>query len=165
QTTPLTLSETPIQETIDGDTIMLGQLYTGLKKGKTIILTGDRADLSGVSGSELRIVKEVYIVQGMTMLVLDKPLTYSYIRTSVSINANVATGTHGETVKEAVGSGNAAKTFQKFTLKQPPLTFTSAPTPSGIKSTLEIRVNDLLWHEVPSLYSHAPGEHIYITRQ
>ncbi len=165
QSTPLMLSETPIREAVGGDIIMLGQLYTGLKKNKTIIVSGERTDLMGVSCTEVRMLKEVYVVQGMTMIVLDKPLTYAYIRTSVSINANVATATHGETTSESLGSGNAAKGFQKFLLRQPPLTFISAPTPSGTLSTLEIRVNDLLWHEVPSLYNHTSGEHIYTTRQ
>lgn len=165
QSVPLVLAESPIPENVSGDTVMLERLYIGLKKGKTVILFGDRADLPGVSSSELKVLKEVFVVKGITVLVFDKPLAYAYLRTSVSINANVAAATHGEKVKETLGSGDAARSFQKFLLKQPPLTFISAATPSGTKSTLEIRVNDLLWYEVPSLYGHGPGEHIYITRQ
>ena len=92
-------------------------------------------------------------------------MSYKYIRKTVTVNANIANATHGETVKEVLGSGDARKAFQKFILKQPPLTFTSAATPSGTQTTLEIRVNDLLWHEVPSLFERKPNEHIYITRQ
>ena len=40
----------------------------------------------------------------------------------------------------------------------------SAATPSGAQTTLEVRVNDLLWHEVPTLYGHGPEERIYVTR-
>jgi predicted phage baseplate assembly protein len=40
----------------------------------------------------------------------------------------------------------------------------SAATPSGSASTLEIRVNDLLWHEVPSLIECSPDDRVYVTR-
>ena len=49
-------------------------------------------------------------------------------------------------------------------LRQPPLTYVSAPTAGGAASTLELRVNDLLWHEAPTLFGHGPQEHIYVTR-
>jgi predicted phage baseplate assembly protein len=40
----------------------------------------------------------------------------------------------------------------------------SAAMPNGVQSTLEIRVNDLLWKEVQTLYGHGPDGHIYIIR-
>jgi predicted phage baseplate assembly protein len=165
QTAPLILTESLIKEPVEKNTIVLDRLYLGLKRGQTVILSGERADLKGVSFSELRVLDTVLVIDGITVIVFDKPLTYSYIRSSVVINANIARATHGETVSETLGSGDAAKPFQKFVLKQPPLTFISAATPTGGQSTLQIRVNDLLWHEVPSLYDHGPGEHIYTTRQ
>src|SRR5439155_24026000 len=67
-------------------------------------------------------------------------------------------------VKETLGGGDARQTYQRFTLLQPPLTFVSAATPSGAESTLEVRVNDLLWHEVPAFFGHGPEERIYVTR-
>ncbi len=165
QTVPLILAESPIAEDVSGDTVMLNRFYPDLKKGRVIILSGDRNDLKGASSSEMRMLKDVLLVKGFSTLVFDQPLAYRYIRKSVSINANVAPATHGETVKEVLGSGDYSKSFQKFVLKQPPLTFISADAPSGTLSTLEIRVNDLLWHEVSSLYEHEPNEHIYTTRQ
>lgn len=165
QSEPLTLVESPIQQAISGDTIMLSGLYLGLKAGKQVMIFGERNDLKGAHASELRALKEVYVVNGFTALVFDKPLAHQYIRKTVTINANVVQATHGETAKEVLGSGDARKVFQKFVLKQPPLTFVSAATSSGTQSTLEIRVNDLLWREVPSLYARGPNEHIYTTRQ
>lgn len=166
QSIPLPLAEAPITNDISGDTLMLSRLYLGLRKGQKIILSGDRSDLKGTRSSELRTLKEVLIVNGFTVLKFDTSLTWSYLRSTVQINANVAAATHGETVKEILGSGDATKTFQKFTLKQSPLTFTGATTvPSGIESTLQIRVNDLLWKEVSALYEHGPEEHIYTTEQ
>ncbi len=49
------------------------------------------------------------------------------------------------------GSGDASQTFQSFTLKQPPLTFISAPTPAGTESTLKVYVDDMQWREANTL--------------
>jgi len=99
-----------------------------------------------------------------TTVKLKRALKNSYDRTTVSIYANIVLATHGETVKEILGSGKAEQPYQRFSLRQPPLTYVSSPKPGGAEPTLEIRVNELLWHEVPALYGHGPDEHIYITR-
>src|SRR5436305_8956418 len=64
-----------------------------------------------------------------------------------------------------MGSGDAAQPFQRFALKEGPLTWTSAPVASGAESTLELRVDDVLWHEAPNLYGLGPGDREYILRQ
>jgi hypothetical protein len=97
-------------------------------------------------------------------LVLSASLSNVFDRDTVKINANVALGTHGETVlNEVLGSGDAAQPYQRFALRQAPLTYVSADTPSGGLTTLEVRVNDLKWKEVPTLFGHGPRERIYIT--
>jgi len=99
-----------------------------------------------------------------TTLQLASPLTKVYDRTTVRINANVAAATHGESVKELLGSGDATIPYQAFTLRQPPLTYVSADTPSGSASTLKVFVNDVLWQEAPFFYGHDATERIYILR-
>jgi len=96
---------------------------------------------------------------------LSAPLGYCYDRSTVTVNANVAPATHGETVGEIAGSGDAAAVNQRFQLKQSPLTYVSSTDPSGRASTLQVRVNDLLWHEVPSLYGRGRLERVYAIRQ
>jgi predicted phage baseplate assembly protein len=99
-----------------------------------------------------------------TILKLTAPLTNVYDRSSVTIFANVALSTHGETVKgEVLGSGNAGQPYQRFSLRQSPLTYVGADTPSGGESTLEVRVNDLLWSEVSTFFGRGPRERIYVT--
>ena len=100
-----------------------------------------------------------------TTVRLATALANVYERTTVRINANVAAATHGESVKEPVGSGDAAVVYQQFTVKQPPVTYVSADTPDGSTSTLKVYVNEVLWEEVPFFYGHGPTERIYITRQ
>jgi hypothetical protein len=97
-------------------------------------------------------------------LILSSALSNVFDRSTVTIKANVALSTHGETVaNEVLGSGDAGQSYQRFTLRQPALTYTSADTPSGGATTLEVRVNDLKWNEVPTLFGHGPRERIYIT--
>ena len=83
----------------------------------------------------------------------------------MTIYGNVAHATHGETVSEVLGGGDASKRYQKLGLRQSPLTFVrNAASPTGTASTLQLRVNDLLWTEVPSFYERTPNEHVYTTR-
>lgn len=99
-----------------------------------------------------------------TTLTLATPLAYCYKRDTFTLYGNVAHATQGETRFEVLGSGESAQAFQTFALKQPPLTHVSAPTPSGIESTLGVRVNDVLWHEAPSLAGLGPADRSYTLR-
>ncbi len=99
-----------------------------------------------------------------TVIYLTDSLKNVYDRATVSIYANCARATHGETKNEILGSGNAAVSFQKFVLKQTPLTYVSAATPDGSLSTLEIRVDDVAWREVPSLYNQNAKAQVFTTR-
>jgi hypothetical protein len=163
QSEQLTVGQVPIEDEVQGDSLTLDGAYLYLRAGQNVILTGERTDLEGISASEVVTLKEVLLDHGFTVLVFENDLKYTYTRESVSVNANVAMASHGETVSELLGSGDAGQANQKFVLKQTPLTYVSASTPSGVKSTLQIRVDDILWDEVPSLYGRDADEHIYTT--
>lgn len=167
QSEELDLARLPIEESIAGECIELETWVENLTNGQSIIICGELAGAGGTSACELATigkVEQVLETEGFTRITLNTPLKNAYVRESVTINANIAPATHGETVAEILGSGNGNKAYQSFTLRQPPLTYTSSAAPSGIQTTLEIRVNDLLWREVSSFYAHAPDERIYITR-
>ncbi len=93
------------------------------------------------------------------------PLAYTYDPSTVTVNANVAEATHGETVTETFEGGDATRAFQRFALKQTPLTYVAATTPSGIRSTLRVWVDEVEWHEAPSLYGRGPKDRVFVTRQ
>jgi predicted phage baseplate assembly protein len=98
-----------------------------------------------------------------TRLLLKSPLTLCYDRTATTANANVGLATHGQTVSEILGNGNSSTPNQTFTLKQSPLTYVQAPTPSGRASSLKVRVNNVEWSGVPSLYGESPAASVYTT--
>jgi hypothetical protein len=150
--------------------IELDGYFDGLEAGRFVLVAGERADVAGVSVSE---VAQIAGVQQLldtslpddtlhTQLFFALGLKYGYKRATVKINANVVHATHGETQKEVLGSGDAGKLFMKFKLAKPPLTYLSEPTPSGAESTLQVRVNDILWHEAPNPAILGPNDRKYI---
>ncbi len=102
---------------------------------------------------------------GQTALTFAHALGRVYDRATVRLNANVVGGTHGETVQEILGSADASQPNQSFTLKQSPLTYLSAPSGQGAASTLQVWVNDLRWHEQPSLLDAAARDRVFATRR
>jgi Baseplate J-like protein len=98
-----------------------------------------------------------------TQLALYSSLANCYDRTTTTVNANVALATQGSSVSEILGSGNASTPDQSFTLKQSPLTYIQASTPTGRQTTLEVQVNGADWTEVPSLYNQPPTARVFAT--
>ena len=164
QSEALTLGRLPATGSLVTQGVVLGTAELRLKSGQKIILTGLRADAPGLTSSELLTIASATLVGGFTVLKFEQGLAYPYILESVTINANVALATHGETVQEVLGSGDASQTFQRFTLKQPPLTYVPTTGASGAESTLQVRVNDVLWHETPTLYGRGPHDQVYVLR-
>ncbi|HZH72509.1 MAG TPA: hypothetical protein VFD91_08460, partial [Mariniphaga sp.] len=148
QSEKLDLSEVTIDEIIEGNTIVLNGPYPELSKGQKMIVSGELSDLNGIYSSEMRIIDEVILEEGFSVVTFENALDNSYVRNTLTINANVAAATHGETKHESLGSGDGSKAFQEFILKQKPLTYISASTEGGRATTLQIRVNDILWKEV-----------------
>ena len=175
ETEVLALAQEPYQEDVAGDTIELEDLYDGLIGGRWVIVAGERSDIPGTSGvraSELAMLSAVDQVfnkdlpgdKTHSVIKVAAKLAYIYKRDTVTIYGNVVKATHGETRKEVLGSGDGAKALQSFTLKQPPLTFVSAPNPSGVDSTLKVFVNDIKWYEADGLAGLAPPDRNFITK-
>jgi predicted phage baseplate assembly protein len=134
-------------------------------------VTGEREDLPDVMVSELVFLAAAEEVPPAlpgesyhTRLRLQSPLQFSYHRATATIYGNVVPATHGETRREVLGSGDASVSLQRFTLRQAPLTYLAAPTAAGAESTLELRVDDVLWHEAPRLAGLEPADRRYILR-
>lgn len=159
--------------------IVLDGVYSELKSGRWVIVEGERTDVldgdgnpvAGVKGTELAMLAEVVhdYDSGIagdtahTRIKLAANLQYCYARDKLTIYGNVVKATHGETRKETLGSGDGSKPLQQFALKQPPLTYVSAPTPSGVESTLKVFVNDVEWHEAESLFGLQPPDRRFVT--
>ncbi|SFH98593.1 hypothetical protein [Bradyrhizobium sp. cf659] len=179
QSEQLELAETPIEEKIFGDTVELADFYGDLPVGRRLIVEGERTDIeatSGIKGAELVTVAGVDVLppdgdpasypgeRVHSRLKFATPLGYAYKRDTVVIHGNVASVTHGETKREVLGSGDASRATQRFTLKQGPVTHLAASTPSGTKSTLEVQVNGVPWTQVDSFTDAGPSDRCYVTQ-
>lgn len=164
---PLPLAQLPIDDPLrpGDDKLVLDRMVLDLDKGKPLWLRGQRSDLP-VLGDEIVELKEIVHEAGFTTLTFEKGLRYGYIRRTVVLSANVAPATHGETVTpEPLGGGDGGEPNQRFRLHRPPLTYISAPTPSGAESTLEVLVDGVRWDEAPRLYGLGPRDRAYIVRR
>ena len=101
---------------------------------------------------------------GRTILSLKELMESCYDPATFQVYANVARATHGETLEEVLGSGDGSQSNQRFELGKPYLTYVSAPTSTGTKNTLEVRVNGVLWTELPSLYGMDERSQSYVVR-
>ena len=166
QSEQLALAKLPVVDDIPAavSELMLNDMVVGLAPGQSVSLTGTRSDAAGVAESEILTLRDIVHDGGVTILKFQTGLQFGYRRSSVTINANVTLGTHGATVHEVLGNGDASQANQSFALKRPPLTYVSAPTPSGVAGTLDVRVNELEWTEAPTLFGLGPSDEKYIVR-
>jgi hypothetical protein len=156
----ITLVGEPDPTPVAGSTVTVTGDVSGLPAGRTIVVTaGDTSDVMTLATATVTGSGDL----ATTTLAFTGGLTASYDRTTVTVFGNVVAATHGETVSQILGDGQAAAPFQRFTLSHAPLTYTRADTPAGADSTLEVRVNDVRWHEKPTLYGAGPRERDFVT--
>jgi Baseplate J-like protein len=170
QSESLPLAELPVEDDIEaGSTsLQLDTMVLGLQVGQLVALTGERVDLPGVVTTEIITLTDIVHSGGYTTLTFQNAsksgLQNSYVRKTVTLNANVAVATHGESTTQVLGSGDGSVPNQEFMLKKLPLTYVSASTASGTQSTLDVRVNGVLWEEMASLFGLGPRSEDYIVR-
>ncbi|MDG9700687.1 putative baseplate assembly protein [Streptomyces sp. DH37] len=170
---PLRPADEPLGDDVGGNEIELAELHDGLPPGRTLVLSGERTDVPGVSGVrgtelarvaavEQRVDPELPGDHVHTVLTLTADLAHRYRRETLVIHGNVVPATHGETRDEAIGSGDAGRAGQTFALWNAPLTWLPADSAPGARPALEVRVDGLLWHPVDSLAGRGPLERVYV---
>ncbi len=84
----------------------------------------------------------------------------------VTAYANVVSASRGETVAgEVLGSGDASRADQRFTLQKKPLTYVPSATsqsPWAAVSTLQIQVDGKTWSEAPGFFGAGPDDQSYV---
>ncbi len=143
-----------------------------LIKGQYVAVTGMEAEEkdgqyvhSASTNSEIAVIHEVGGDSLSTNITFEKDLEKKYALDSVKVNANLVRADHGETKQEVLGSGDPSQKQQEFILKQSPLTYvSSSSTANGTESTLRVRIEDISWKEVASLYELGANDHAYTVR-
>jgi predicted phage baseplate assembly protein len=166
-------AEAPILADVQGTAIELGGVQEGLRPGRWLVVTGDRTDVPNttVAGGELVMLEQVEqsfdpALPGdrvHSTLHLANGLAFNYARGSARVYGNVIPATAGESHREVLGSGDASRPSQQFTLRHPYLTFVPARNARGTQSTLHILVDDIPWQEAASLAAAGPRDHVFTT--
>lgn len=131
----------------------------GIEPKRTLILDDASAHPRSVT------VTDVGSAAGHTVLTITPALSPALDQATAYAYGNVVKVTHGETIAaEQLGNGDASVSFQTFKLAKAPVTQVRTPgAPNGVKSTLELRVDNILWREVPTFYGRGPRERVYTT--
>ena len=158
----LVLAETPITTDVLGNSLRLERKVDALMPDHTLVLTG--VTTAGVETREVLTLMRTEPDGATSKLFFTSSLQHQYKRETVKLYANVALATHGETMHQILGSGEARQAHQRFSLKHAPLTFVSAANESGAETALEVRVNNIAWHEVPTLYGAKANDRSYAVR-
>ena len=155
----LVLAESPVTGATEQEAIILDRVIAQPEAGRAVIV-------SDADGAELTFVAESPGPTSPTTLHFDPPLSRGYDPASTRVHLNVVAATHGESLRQVLGNGDATKAFQRFELSRAPLTYVAdASATRGAKSTLSVQVNDVTWKETETLFGASPRERVYDTRR
>jgi predicted phage baseplate assembly protein len=144
--------------------LTLDTMVLGLLPGQPVAVWGERAGLPAVTATEVATLDAVIHHDGYTTLFFAHDLDHTYARATAILTANLVPATHGETVRQVLGSGDAGRANQRFTLNKPPLTYVAAASSSGAASALEVRVGGVRWEEAPALFGLDGHAQRYVVR-
>jgi hypothetical protein len=143
-----------------------GTAYTAAEAAK-LLETGRRFILEdGLVTPQATTISSTQVESDHLKITLSSALSSNLDAETAMARANVLLSTHGETIsKEILGDGDASKGFQSFELKKSPLTYVpEAGAENGAASTLEVRVENVLWKEVATFYGQSDQARVYTIR-
>ncbi|WP_426211280.1 PA14 domain-containing protein [Massilia sp. TWP1-3-3] len=137
------------------------------KSARFTFIDGQRLTALLEPASEVVRIQHAEVVDGHTRLLLETALVHAYLPATLRVNANVAAASHGDSRQmqiqpELLGGGDSSRTFQRFALRQAPLTHIAAATASGAASTLALRVDGVLWQAAPRIGLLGPRTRGYV---
>lgn len=142
-------------DSIDEESIVLQEVPESLKIGREVLLECEGKD---------PVLAKIVDVAGNTVKI-DSPV-YCCALGKLIIRGNVVLAGHGETKPAKIlGSGDASKTNQEFTLQVEGVSFTDDATmSSGVAAAIEVEVEGRVWQQVSSLKDSASSDHHYAIR-
>jgi hypothetical protein len=161
QSEELTLAPYAVDDAATGNSIPAAINADGLVAGRRLIVRGNRVSDGQAVVVQANLVSAQPVDANRCTLQIDPPLAGNLDRASVVVHGNVVTASHGETVTQILGSGDAAQPFQQFELKQVPLTYRAAANESGAASELTLRIGEIAWHERTTLYGASATDHAF----
>ncbi|MFE7804675.1 baseplate J/gp47 family protein [Streptomyces sp. NPDC057430] len=161
---PLTVVEAPDTTPVTTRDFLVEGDATAMLPGRRLVLSGRLDGGTEEPAAEVVVLHSVRPEGDRTVVELTKPPLHHYERATAVLFGNVVKATHGETVQQVLGDGDARRPFQSMPLLHGPLTHVRADTPQGFASTLTVRADEVAWRELPTLYGAEAGDRVFITR-
>ncbi|MFO1161122.1 MAG: putative baseplate assembly protein [Reyranellaceae bacterium] len=155
------LGQRPVTTAVSGDRIPVEVVGADLSPGRRLIVRGRKASDRAPVVVQATLVAVHRVDDQRSELEITPPLADDLVRDSVVVHANVALASHGESVTQVLGAGNAGKSFQQFELKQLPLTYRAAANEIGAAAELTLRIGGVAWKELPTLYGAKPTDRVF----
>ena len=153
---PLIAEGASVNETqIVSEEIELEDVPDSLKVGDNVFLTAENKE---------PIAATIASIDGNT--ISTNPSAEGFTKGELQILANVVLAGHGESKPAKIlGSGDAAKSNQEFTLEVDHVSFPPDTTmSSGVAAAIEVEVAGRVWEQVSSLKDSTSGDHHYAIR-
>jgi hypothetical protein len=157
----LPLAQRPVITAVSGDRIPVNVAAADFTAGRRLIVRGSRVSDGQAVVVQATLVAAHVVDDQRSELEIKPPLADALARESVVVHANVALASHGESFTQILGAGNASQSFQRFELKQLPLTYRAAANEIGAAAELTVRIGGVAWKELPTLYGAAPTDRVY----
>ena len=107
-----------VDRVVNGDQLPLAIAADGLLAGRRVIVHGDARRRQRARGARGHAGQRRTPIRSGAVLTIAPPLPVALKRETVVVHANVALATHGETVAQILGAGDASASFQRFELKR-----------------------------------------------
>ncbi|MEU7602708.1 hypothetical protein [Streptomyces sp. NPDC041003] len=165
QSVELPAGQKPRSAPVAGRLLELAVTEPPLPVGRVVLVQGTDVHSGTARGELARVAACTVNTAGTVMTVtLDRELEQAYRPDTVAVLGNVVSATHGESVSHVLGSGDGARRFTALPVWRQPLTYVRAAVSGGATSTLAIRVDGELWHEVSTLYEAGPNDRVFVVR-
>jgi Baseplate J-like protein len=142
-----------------------------LPVGRRIVLTGEQWTASPGSGpavGEIATLRSSEPSGENTLLVFEHNITERFRSTTLRLLANCVGASHGETPAgdpELVGSAKTSALSPRYQLKGTPLTYVPASNSRGYAPAIEVRVDDRLYSEQPTIFGLESSDRAYTVKQ
>jgi hypothetical protein len=137
--------------------LRLPGLLDALTPGRPLVFV-DRAGTK----SQIVAVNRAELQETSTLLYFDPvtpPPAVAWTLDDLVVHGNVARVSHGRTVQETLGGSDGVSPFQRFALKESPVTV--LPGVAGGEPQLDVRVDGILWERVEDFFASGPDDRHY----
>jgi len=157
----LALAPRPVTDPVGGNLVPTDIDTAGLLPGRRLVIKGTRVRDGQTIMTQAILVAAHAVGNGRSTLEITPPLADALVRASVVVHANVALASHGESVFQILGAGNASEAFQRFELKHMPLTYRAAGNEIGAAAELTVSIGAIAWTERSTMFGAGPTERAF----